>query len=314
MVDWKRLLDDLGVPNWDAGKNVAPGNINIRCPFCDDHSNHGGFSIEGGGYQCWRCRGGAPAMAIARAANIPLESARNYIARYSHGVTGKSAQESRKVARASEIKIPGGSRCYPCHRRYLEGRGFSPEELELHHGIRYTLVERWGKLDVGYRIIIPIYDEDGRTIAWQGRALSKSQEPRYIFPKVEECPKHYKHTLYGMEQAMARDSVVVCEGIFDQWRLGPGSVATFGTSLTREQVALLSRWKNIYFLFDPEDTAQEHGRDYARDLAAAGCRVELCRTDYVDGEGNPRDPGDLTPEEAAEVMGELLGQKNIRNK
>lgn len=310
MTDWKQLLNDLGVPNWDAGKNVAPGNVNIRCPFCDDHSNHGGFSIDRGAYSCWRCKGGAPSIALARAANIPVETASSYIARYTTGKAPETSRNTAKKASATSLKLPGGTHCYPCHRRYLESRNFDPCELEFRHGIRYTLIERWGKkdIDVGYRIVIPVYDLEGRAVAWQARAINDEvQQPRYLFPDVEECLMHYKHTLYGAETCTARDSIVVCEGIFDQWRLGPGAVATFGTSLTREQVNLLSRWRRVFFLFDPEDTAQAHGRDYARDLAAAGCRVEVCRTDNRDAAGNLKDPGDMTPQEAREIMQELLG-------
>lgn len=312
MIDWKQLLDDLGVPNWESGKNVAPGNINIRCPFCDDHSNHGGFSIEKGSYSCWRCKGGAPAVALSKAANIPLESARRYISQYTTGPVRERSQGVTKQAKATELVLPGGTRCYPCHRAYLEGRNFDPAELEFRHGIRYTLIERWGKkqIDVGYRVVIPVYDLGGRPVAWQARAINDEvQEPRYLFPDVEECLMHYKHTLYGAEACTARDSIVVCEGIFDQWRLGRGAVATFGTSLTREQVNLLSRWRRVFFLFDPEDTAQEHGRDYARDLASAGCQVELCRTDNRNERGELKDPGDLSPVEADEIMRELLGPR-----
>lgn len=315
MTDWKQLLDELGVTNWDAGKNVAPGNINIRCPFCDDHSNHGGFSVARGTYSCWRCKGGAPVVALSRAANIPIETARKYIARYTRGKPAPTAREVMKRAEAESIKIPGTTTCYPYHRKYLEGRNFDPADLEFRHGIRYTLQERWGKkqVDVGYRIVIPVYDLDGRVVAWQARAINDEvQQPRYLFPDVSECVMHYKHTLYGAEACTARDSIVVCEGIFDQWRLGPGSVATYGTSLTREQVALLSRWRRVFFLFDPEYTAQEHGRDYARDLADAGCHVELCRTDNRNPDGTLKDPGDMTPAEALEIMQELLGGPNGR--
>jgi hypothetical protein len=305
MVDWKALLDSLGVPNWDAGKNVSPGHINIRCPFCDDHSNHGGFDIEKGHYSCWRCEGGHPVRALSLAAGIPQKTAEELIQRYT---TGSSPTRSRVHASAKEITLPGGAMQEP-HRKYLEGRGFDPDELAFYHGLLGTGIScMWEGIDFKYRIIIPVYDLDGRLCTFQGRDYTGRQEIRYKCCPVEKAVVHHKHLLYGAEMCRARDHIVVCEGVFDQWRLGPGSVATFGTSLTREQVSLLSMWPRVTMLFDPEEEAQERARKVARDLSACGCQVEVCAADFGLGkDGKLRDPGDLTRQEAQEVMREILG-------
>lgn len=308
-TDWVRLLTDLHVPCWTQGKNCVPGGVSIRCccPGCGDHSNHGHFDIRTGRYSCWKCKGAPSGQALAWAAGIPVKTAQDLIRQYSDGKTTE-IRKGPKTGGVDSIRLPGSRTCPPAHRRYLEGRGFDPVDLEFHHGIQYTLMDRWEGIDTSYRVIIPVYDLDGSVVAWQGRAISKEQELRYIFPPVEKCVKHYKHTLYGAEACRNLRRVVVCEGVFDQWRLGPGSVATFGTSLTREQVNLLANWEEVVFLFDPEETAQAHAREYARDLAALGRRVEVCAAEFgTDRNGEPRDPGDLTREEAREVMEDLLG-------
>ena len=305
MTDWKRLFDDLGVPCWTEGKNCSPGRINIRCPFCNDHSNHGSVGIDKGDYQCWRCKGGYPAKAVSLAAGIPLQTAKELILKYSNGTVSSIRHESKK-ANGKSITLPGGP-LQAVHKKYLEGRGFDPDELVFYHGITGTgFADRWQGIDFRYRIIIPVYDLDGNLCTFQGRDYTNKQELRYKCCPVEKAVVHHKHLLYGAELSRNRDRIVVVEGVFDQWRMGQGSVATFGTSLTREQVNLLTNWPEVVFLFDPEPEAQQHARDYAKDLAACGCSVEVCAAEFgLDSKGNPKDPGDLTPDEARGIMNEL---------
>lgn len=312
MIDWKQLLDDLGVPCYTSGKNVAPGYINIKCPFCDDHSNHFGFNIEKGTTHCWRCTGGSAYKAVSLAAGIPVNTARDLIKKYTtSSVDGYAIRTNRPTAGGKEITLPGGP-LQEVHRKYLEKRGFDPDELVFHHGITGTgFADRWQGIDFRYRIIIPVYDINGNLCTFQGRDYTGKQELRYKCCPVDMAVVHHKHLLYGAELARNRKRIVVVEGVFDQWRMGPGSVATFGTSLTREQVNLLLNWEEILFLFDPEPEAQARARSYATDLQACGRYVELCEADFgLDAKGNPRDPGDLTPDEARNVMLELGMLKN----
>lgn len=306
MTDWKRLFTDLNVPCWDSGKNVAPGNINIQCPFCDDHSNHCGLSIEKGTCMCWRCNAGSPAQAVSLAAHISIDTARELIKKYSHGIRTTRTVEAPRTSNVKSITLPGMPIGEP-HKKYLEKRGFDPSEIEFYHGILGTTdIGYWQGIDFRYRIIIPVYDVYGNLCTFQGRDYTGLQDLRYKCCPVDKAVTHHKHLLYGAELARKRRRIVVCEGVFDQWRLGPGAVATFGTSLTKEQVSLLTLWEEVMFLFDPEPEAQRHAREYARDIAACGSYVEVCAAEFgSDKDGNPRDPGDLTPDEAKGIMKEL---------
>lgn len=306
MTDWEILLTDLNVACWTEGKNCSPGRVNIQCPFCTDHSNHGSFGIDKGDYRCWRCEGGKPARALALAANIPIQTARDLIAKYSHGGRNTSSTTKKVASGITSITIPGTKISEP-HIKYLEGRGFDPEELEFYHNIKGTTdVGTWNGIDFRYRVIIPVFDVDGNLCTFQGRDYTGRQELRYKCCPVNMAVTHHKHLLYGAELARNRDRIVVVEGVFDQWRMGPGSVATFGTSLTREQVNLLTNWKEVILLFDPEPEAQAHAREYANDIASCGISVEVCAAEFgLDKNGNPRDPGDLTPDEARGIMAEL---------
>lgn len=307
MVDWARLLDSLRVPNWVSGKNCTPGRVNIQCPLCGDHSNHGSFGIDRGDYQCWRCPGCSPARALSLAARLPLVEAQRVIKDYTTRSVHSTVQE-RKTATGKILEsIPGGALEQP-HIDYLHKRGFRAQQLVEQYGIKGTgPISIWKSSDFRLRVIIPIYDLDGNLVNFQGRDITGKQDLRYKGCPVAEAGVHHKHLLYGANLAKDLDRIVVVEGVLDQWRMGPGSVATFGTSMTREQVSLLTRWPEVVFLFDPEEEAQEHARAAARDIAACGNKVWVARADLgKNPKGGPLDPGDLTPAEAQELMAELM--------
>jgi len=54
--DAKKFLKDYNISYNTEGSNCQEGWINITCPFCNDISNHGGFNLEKGYYNCWKCK------------------------------------------------------------------------------------------------------------------------------------------------------------------------------------------------------------------------------------------------------------------
>ncbi len=111
------------------------------------------------------------------------------------------------------------------------------------------------------RLIFPIYDLNGRVLAFGGRVLDDSK-PKYI--NSPESPIYHKgRVLYGLyqaRQAMRQSGeVILVEGYFDQlalYRAGyPQVVATCGTALTGDHAKLLKRYvQRVLLLFD-QDTA-----------------------------------------------------------
>lgn len=114
------------------------------------------------------------------------------------------------------------------------------------------------------RIIFPIYDGRGQTVAFGARSLEKDNPAKYI--NSPETPLYTKgHYLYGLNWAKdaisRRDSVIVVEGYLDL--ITPFSagveniVASLGTALTVDQVRLIRRYtKNIVMLFDSDAAGQ----------------------------------------------------------
>lgn len=303
MIDWAALLDSLGVQYWTSGKNVATDCVNICCPFCDDHSNHGGFNTKTGSYNCWRCEGGAPAVAISRVSGIPVQTATQLIRQYT---TGGVVASNKLVAAGTTLKLPGRP-IEKYHRDYLEKRGFDPDELVFYHGILGTgPVDKWEGIDFRLRVVIPISDPYGNIVNFQGRDITGKQELRYKCCPVEKAIVHHKHLLYGADLCRRKDQIVVVEGVFDAWRLGAGAVATFGTSVTREQINAMANWRKIFVAFDPEPDAQEHAHAIARELSVLGRDVEVVKYECGQNpDGTMKDFGDISQDEARDVMKEL---------
>jgi len=111
-----------------------------------------------------------------------------------------------------------------------------------------------------------------------------------------------KSTLYGLDRAIPGNPVVIVEGVLDQWKLGNGSVATYGTAWTMEQVTLLRGLSpsKVYILYDSEDTAQESANQLAQHIWFT--EVELL---YLE---NKKDPGELSVKEAKDLMKDLRNQ------
>lgn len=302
-IDWPGLFAYLRVPFHTEGKNNIPGWTNVKCPWCDDHSAHCNFSPDGR-VKCWRCKAGSHIAGVARLGGYTFAQAAQLVREYGGSEAVQAPRHSRLVGKASSVTLPGSDRLRDFHVKYLEGRGFDPDELKFRYGIRGTgPMERWQGIDFQLRIVIPIFDMDGNLVNFQGRDITGRQELRYKCCPVEKAVLHHKHTLYGAHLWKHSDRVVVCEGVFDQWRLGPGSVCTFGTSVTREQILLLSRWDEVVLAFDDEPDAQKHAREIAVELSSMGKAIVQCRPDFgLNADGSVRDPGDLTQDEADEYM------------
>jgi DNA primase len=128
------------------------------------------------------------------------------------------------------------------------------------------------------RLLFPIRDEQGRVIAFGGRALA-GEEPKYL--NSPETPLYVKgQTLYALDLARAgmRDKrrAIIVEGYLDclmahQHGFGE-TVAALGTAFTEAQLRLLRRHVDeVTALFDADTAGQK-----------ASARLEEMVTDAMD--------------------------------
>ena len=133
---------------------------------------------------------------------------------------------------------------------------------------RMALLERVGlfsKNDKGHvydkfrdRVMFPIHDRRGRTIAFGGRVLDPEDSPKYL--NSPETPLFHKgRELYGLWQVRQTNSkierLIVVEGYMDVIALFQHgitqAVATLGTATTPDHAELLFRnAPDVYFCFD----------------------------------------------------------------
>ncbi len=194
--------------------------------------------------------------------------------------------------------------------RHLAQAGFSADEIE---SANLGLKGDSGQLRDRFfgRVMFPIFDLQGRAIAFGGRVLG-SGEPKYL--NTQDTPAFHKSAnLYAIDRAKgpvtATGTAVVVEGYTDVIALHEAgltnAVATLGTALTREHVRLLSRFaKRIVYLFDG-DAAGLRAADRASEFVdtsitpeAGRDRVELLVAVLPDGQ----DPADFVGAHGADAL------------
>lgn len=294
MFDAASFFDDHGIP-WTEKDSGRDGWINIQCPHCREGDTKFKLGIHPNGWSnCWRCGPHSLEDTVSKLLSVGFRRAKEVLAPYLRTAFVIRRDDDRpKVARVD----PPGEPLRRRHQDYLDDRGFDPFWAEDEYGVLGTKKdERWNDLYFGNRIILPIKDRTGRIISFQGRDITGESDIRYKGCPIDLSVVHYKQTFYGMEHTRP-DVIVVVEGIFDQWRLGRGSVASFGTSLTESQVVTLSEWPVVIFAFDSEEEAQAKARKYAAQVASFGRAVEVVDLELSDD----RDMADLSELEASDV-------------
>jgi len=157
------------------------------------------------------------------------------------------------------------------------------------------------------RIIFPIWDSQGRMVAFGGRAMGDAI-PKYI--NSPETPVYSKSRhLYGLFQGLAslrqKRHMVILEGYMDVvvcHQFGfDYSAATLGTALTEDHVRLLRRYADrITLLFDPDSAGMAATVRGGELLIADGFTVDVVT--LPDG----KDPDELLVESGPGALEQFL--------
>jgi DNA primase len=157
------------------------------------------------------------------------------------------------------------------------------------------------------RLMFPIWNDRGKVIAFGGRALGDAQ-PKYL--NSSESPLYTKsYVLYALHlartAAQKAGRMVVVEGYFDCLSLHQNGienvVASCGTSLTAQQVALIARYvPEVVMNYDPDAAGQNAMRRSIELLLAKNLRVRILKLPQG------LDPDDFVRKEGGEVYSRLL--------
>jgi DNA primase len=278
------FFKDYSIPYWTYGKNVTPGWVNIKCPFCSDTSNHLGINQEKGYCTCWKCGWHSIESVI-----FSLTGKRDLLGKYNYVIKQNISKSIEKI----DFKLPGEP-ITDFHIKYLISRGFDPDLLVNLYRIRGVLgcPTQWK-----YRLIIPIYF-NGVVVSFQSRACFDT-DMRYITCSQAAEIIHHKDIFYNTDNSRG-DTVILVEGVFDVWKMGDNCISGFGTEITSAQTQfLVNYYKKVIVLFDAEREAYRKAVKIANEISVLGGAAEV-----IDWKGT--DPGDLSYTEARELKHKIL--------
>ena len=156
--------------------------------------------------------------------------------------------------------------------KFLVSKNYSPDFLE-----KTGLFSKNYKTAAffSHRLILPICDRHGKTVAFGGRLLD-GEGPKYL--NSSDMPQYKKgETVFAFHLALPEirktKSVILCEGYMDVLAFFqadlPYAVAPLGTALTQEQVKLLKSFAHTFYLsFDSDSAGQQ----------ASYKAIKLCRS------------------------------------
>jgi DNA primase len=206
-----------------------------------------------------------------------------------------SAPESAKPNQPLKFRLDKLDRSHP----YLTERGLTPETIEtfgVGHCSKGTMAER---------IAIPIFDLEGKVVAYAGRWPGDPPEgtPKY------KLPQGFRKALelFNIDRAIKEPSdkpLVIVEGFFDAMKLHQHGcrkvVALMGSTMSIAQEQTIrkhtDRHSHIIVMLD-EDEAGRFGRE---DIAVHLSRFAFVRV-HVFGEKD-KQPEHLTAEELADAL------------
>ncbi|HEX9094389.1 MAG TPA: DNA primase, partial [Coriobacteriia bacterium] len=195
--------------------------------------------------------------------------------------------------------------------------GFTRDELVAANLALVDDAGRGGALKDRFfnRIMFPIVDINGRTIAFGGRVVGTG-EPKYL--NSSDTPVFHKSAnLYAINVAkgdiVKTGTAVVVEGYTDVIALHEAgirnAVATLGTALTARHLKLLGRFaKKIVYLFDGDEAglrAADRAAEFLDSSStpeAGSARMDLAVAVIPDG----KDPADYVAEHGAQGMSAVI--------
>ncbi|MDR2419589.1 MAG: DNA primase [Treponema sp.] len=155
------------------------------------------------------------------------------------------------------------------------------------------------------RLIFPIADHYGKTIAFGGRLLPGDEGPKYLNSSESDFYKKGQ-TLFAIDIALAQirqsKTAYIAEGYMDVIALHQAgvsnAVAPLGAAFTDEQAKLLRRWaEQVNLVFDTDEAGQR-----ATEKAILTCRKNSLICSVVMNMANMKDPAEILKEAGAEAL------------
>lgn len=267
------------------------GWVQIECPYCGKDSNvyHCGVPLNGKPIaNCWKCG----SHSVVNTLSEYTGKGKSYISDLLKDIL-YAVPTNDEIIKGRLILPQGLGNLSKAHKKYLEDRGFVDPDF---------IIKLWRLQGIGiasklpWRIFIPVILYN-KIVSWTTRTISTIVEPRYINASPEQEAMRLKSLLFGED--LARNSIVITEGPFDAINVGPGAVATFGTSFTRSQVKRLLKYPLRFVIFDSSPIAQERAKELTNILSCFPGRTSRIEIDA-------KDPGSATKKEVELIRKHFL--------
>jgi len=300
----EQLLDDYNIPYITEGhKHSTEGWVNIHCPFCGGSQDfHMGIHEEMTGCHCWRCGGHSLVSVLSATLEMPPALTWQIVEKYKTGAIRKKVEEPR--VSINPLKFPSPHIRLNKHGlAYLKNRGYDPAYLEEEWKVFQTgPVSYLDDISYSNRIVIPIM-WDNKIVSFQTRDITGKSPKKYLVCPMKREVIHHKNIVYGNQEYLEKaKNIIIVEGVFDVWKFGLYSCATFGTSFKMEQVLQLAKYDARFFIvFDNETQAQEQARQLMIKLKTLG---KIAQIETVDS-----DPGNMNSSEANYFVTGLMNRR-----
>lgn len=325
----------------------AGGNYKARCPFHDEKTPSFNVRPDKGFYHCFGCGAHGDAISFVREFDgLGFTDAVEELARRA-GLEvpyDENAKQEMQQAKTLTDALDYASHFYQgalqgqqgeFARDYLQQRGLDNDIISQYKlgfapgtgtalfdsaakDIQGPLIEtgtvsdRYGRPRDLFRnrVMFPIRNSRGRTIAFGGRTLG-DDKAKYI-NSPESDVFHKSREIYGLfeaKQALKQiDRLLVVEGYMDVIALAQNgihfAVATLGTATNQDSLsALLRQARHIIFCFDGDSAgfrAADRALDNALELLGDGMHLQFLM--LPDGE----DPDTLVRQEGPEAFNERI--------
>lgn len=229
------------------------------CPFCGESRSDLRIYVNRETFvgQCFHCgRGFSSISFIAANERCSKAKAQKILEGMDDGWDFSKDEENQED---EKLIIPPSiwARDSPQAMTYLNQRSI-PEEVIKHFRLIYATGNVLIKGKTYYaagRIIIPIFNINGKMVSWQGRDISGKSKQKYLFPPGFKG----RESVYNSHTIREKpDYLIICEGVFDVfgwWRAGfHNVVATFGKKLADGQLDIIRRIspKRLYIAWDSD--------------------------------------------------------------
>ena len=273
------------------------GNMLVNCPMCEERTGrydtkfHMGIHGTKPAVHCFRCDFSSDWIGLIMAVTgqtYAMALGELYVRPTAKDFSGLKERYGPSLGQSSEISAELDSTVVPEGFQILSIRNENHKSAIKYmrwRGFKLSTCRRY-RLGVSdeypYRVIIPVEDD-----YWQGRAIFKFIQPKYINPSVKS-----RHYIWNSRALNMYDEVVICEGAFSGMAIGDNAIALISKEATSERMERLRQSSVSKFIVTIEPGAYGSMQPLIHGLYRAGKDVVVWKYST----GDPADPDGIFQE------------------